>query len=117
MEAVIGARIHVHLIFHAGGLECLLVGGPAGIDALVERGVMQQERGFDFGGVGSPGLCAVERHGRGEIRNPHGHRVDDASAEAKPDRADLAVAFGTRLQVRDGGKQVLGALGGIELAE
>src|SRR5207253_4777232 len=35
MEPMIGARIHIHLIFHAVRLERRLVGGPAGIDALV----------------------------------------------------------------------------------
>src|SRR5258706_1571169 len=117
MEAVVGVRIHVHLIFDAGGLECLFIIRPAGIDTLVERGVVKQERSFDLRRIGGPGRRAVERHGRGEIRGPHCHGVDDASAEAKPDRADLAVTFRTRLQEGDGGKQVLGALGRIELAE
>ena len=63
-----------------------------------------------FGDVRGAGLAAVERHRRREIGQPHRERVDDAAAEAEADRADLAGAFGTRLQPGVRGDEVLGPL-------
>src|SRR6266581_2236732 len=42
MKAMIRARVHVHLVFHPVRLERRLPSGPAGIEALVERGVVDQ---------------------------------------------------------------------------
>src|ERR1700694_6058265 len=53
VEAVIGIRVHEHLVFHAVRLERRLKSGPAGIDAVVEARVLDQQGRLDFGSVGS----------------------------------------------------------------
>lgn len=74
MKAVIGARIHIGLIDGVLRLERGLIRGPAGIDALVLRGVMQQQGRADAGDLGIGGLTAIERHRRcklGILTCPH----------------------------------------------
>src|SRR5438477_12982981 len=99
MEAVIGALVNIRVIGDLVSFEGFLEGGPAGVDASIETGVMQRERRFDLGGIRGRGLCAVEGRGCGEVgAKANGEHVDDASAEAETDGADLAVAIGTALQ-------------------
>jgi hypothetical protein len=49
-------------------LERLLIGGNARIDALVEPGIVQQERGFDARHVLRCRLAAVEGDGGSQLR-------------------------------------------------
>ena len=81
--------------------------------ALVESGMVQQQRCLDLGSLACARLPTVEGHRRRKIRKAHGHDVDDGSAEAESDRSDAAVALRSRLEKRHRGEQVLGALGRI----
>jgi len=94
MEAVIDVRVRVRLIADVIAVERFLPRRPAGVDALVEPRVVDQERRLDLRRVGGTRLRAVERNGGGEIRKADGHLVHDGAAEAEADGAVAAVALG-----------------------
>src|SRR5258706_7573124 len=56
VEAVLRARIDVHLVAHAGRLQRLLIGRPHLVDARVILGVVDGERALDLRHVGG-GRC------------------------------------------------------------
>src|SRR4029077_19399746 len=62
VEAVLGARVDVHLIRHPGGRQRGLERGPHLVDPLVGLGVVDQERRLDPRSAGGVGRRPVERH-------------------------------------------------------
>src|ERR1044072_1393587 len=48
VKAMLRAGIHVHLVWHARGLQRLLVFRPHRVDALIVLGVLDQERRLDL---------------------------------------------------------------------
>jgi hypothetical protein len=67
MEAVIGAFIDEAFVVGVVGFQRCFERGPSGIDAGIQAGVVQQQRGLDLGGVGGVELAAVEGRGCGQI--------------------------------------------------
>src|SRR5215467_11319405 len=52
VEAVLRARVAIHRVRYAVGFERRLVGGPAGVHALVAVRVLDEKRRLDARGVG-----------------------------------------------------------------
>ena len=88
---MVDARIDEDLVFLVVGLQRLLESRNAGIHALVEPGIVQQQRRLDLRHVGSRRLRAVIGDGSLQVRRLHGDPVDHAAAPAEADRAGLAV--------------------------
>ena len=115
MKAVIGARIHIGLIDGVLRLERGLIRGPAGIDALVLRGVMQQQGRADAGDLGIGGLTAIERHRRCKLGIRHRRRISHAAAIAEAGDADLAGGAFAAHQKFHCGEEVVHQLGRVDL--
>jgi hypothetical protein len=70
----------------AGLLERLFVGRPAGVDALVELGEVEEQGSADRLDLLDRRLAAVEGHGRRQVGDAYrqlvGHRAAEAEAHA-----------------------------------
>jgi len=84
---VVDVRIDVNREALVVGLERGLIGGNTGIDALVEPGVVQQQRRLDRPHLVRRRLQAVVSDRGLELGRKHGDAVDHASAPAEADRA------------------------------
>src|SRR6266576_7222648 len=75
---------------------------------LIERAVMDQNGGLDFGHVLRPGRAAVERCRGGQfVAQLDGQGIGHAAAKAEARRADFPVAISTRFQPPRGGNEIL----------
>jgi hypothetical protein len=83
----------MRFIIDASFLQGGFIRRPAGIDAVVDTGVMNQQRSFDFRRIFCSRLRAVERYTRRQIGKFGRQVVDDAAALAKADCADFAVTL------------------------
>src|SRR6185437_10905470 len=92
VEAVVDVRVRVLLVADMIAVERFLPRGPAGVDALVESCVVDQQRRLDLRRVGGTRLRAVEGNGSAQIGKAHRHLIHDGTAEAEADGADAAVA-------------------------
>ena len=80
--------------------------------------MVDEDGGLDFRHVFRLGRGAVERRSRRQIRSQQIRQVvGHAAAEAKAGRGDLSAAVRTRLQPPSRSDEILGPLGGIDLAE
>ena len=98
---MLDAVIDVDRVLLAGLLQRCLVGIDAGVDALVEPGIVEQKRRLDLGDILRLGLPAVIGHRSIEIGRIDGQIVDHPAAPAEADHPDLAIGTAVRLEVVD----------------
>ena len=91
MKAWLDAVIDVDRVLLAGLLQRRLVGIDAGVDALVEPGIVEQQRRLDLGDILRLRLPAVIGDRSIEIGRIDGQIVDHPAAPAEADHPDLAI--------------------------
>src|SRR5262249_29394304 len=115
VEAVLGPRIHVHLVADAARLEGGLESRPHRIDPLVALRVLDEERRLDLGDAGGLRSGAVEGHPRLQFgAEGDGEKVGGAAAPAETRNAELARGERVRLQVAGAVEHVRAQLGLVE---
>jgi len=62
VKAMLGAGVLVHRKSHASAFEGRFVGGPSGVDPLVDAGQMNQHWRLDFARVCRRWNVAIKRH-------------------------------------------------------
>src|SRR4051795_11371730 len=115
---MVGGLVDMTLMRHAGLREGRVECRPSRRNAGVEFGVLRVDRRLDLRGILGAGLDAIEWNRSSEIRaHLHGKLIDDASAKAEADGAQLAGAAGPRLQPPRRGKEVRLHLHAVDLVE
>ncbi len=115
VKAVLGVGIHVHLVAHAGSLQCCLERRPHGVDALVVLRILDEQRRLDVGHARRLGRRAVERHARLQV-GAQGNRqgVHRAAAPAEAGDAERARRQRMRLEKTRAVEHVGAQLGLVE---
>src|SRR5688572_28376371 len=117
VEAVLRPWILMHFVLDLRFLERGLERGPAGVDALILAGVVNEQRGFYFGNVFARGLAAVKGHGRTQVRQSCGKHVGDRPAVAEADGRYFAVGFRKTFQEICRSDEIVAGLVLVELGE
>lgn len=92
MKAVLRARVHMHLVRHATGLERRLVPWPHGVDAFVVLGELDEHRGANFRDLVGGGRRAVEGYTGLQIAAESGcQKVGRATSPAKSGDTELTI--------------------------
>src|SRR5690606_31540219 len=115
VETVRGAGVDVGLVGLAVLPERRLEIRPGGVDAGIVLGEVQQHRSLDARYILRPCLAAVERNGRGQLREGHGGGMAHAPAIAEAGDAHLAGAVPVAQQVLDAGEEVVEQLFRVHL--
>src|SRR5215470_11485105 len=99
VEAVLGPRIHVHLVADAARLEGGLESRPHGIDPLIALRVLDEKWRLDVGHACGLSGGAVEGHASLQVgAEGDGEEVGGAAAPAEARDAELARGERVRLQ-------------------
>src|SRR6185312_6866582 len=107
VKTVVDVGIDIDLVFFFILFEGGFISWPTVIDARVETGILNEQRGMYLRDLVQRWLGAIEWDSCGEIGEFFGHQIDDTAAETKSNYSYFAITIGLFSQVFEGVDEVL----------